>query len=312
MIHSKHGVAARGTPRAALADIILVAGLLAAAIAAAVLYKNPAYFAQLSNISPVLLLAIAVPAAVTSVCAGQAWVHHRFAYKEFVQHNEVGGFIIAVTGSLYAVVLGFLTVVAWQQYTDARQLVAAESAAAADAWHVALGLPPLRRHRVRDDVLEYSRLMVSQEWPAMSRGDSNLQSAIVIMNAIGSTEDFTPANLRESNAQTATLAQLGVMHDDRQRRLADNRSGVMSFEWLVLIIGAVCVICFCWLFGLANARVHLLMTSTVTIIITATLVLLFELQNPFRSGLGIDATDWSAVIDHIHFMQSAPQSDMRM
>jgi len=37
-------------------------------------------------------------------------------------------------------VLGFLTVVGWQQFADARQSVALESAAAADAWHMAAGL----------------------------------------------------------------------------------------------------------------------------------------------------------------------------
>jgi hypothetical protein len=33
-------------------------------------------------------------------------------------HNEVGGIVIAVTGTLYAVVLGFLTVVVWQKRTE--------------------------------------------------------------------------------------------------------------------------------------------------------------------------------------------------
>jgi hypothetical protein len=58
--------------------------------------------------------------------------------------------------------------------------------------------------------------------------------------------------------------------------------------------------------------VHLLMTSAVTIIITSTLVLLFELQYPFRSNLSISSDSWKGVIEHIHFMQSGSQMDMRM
>jgi hypothetical protein len=46
----------------------------------------------------------------------------------------------------------------------------------------------------------------------------------------------------ESNAQNATLQQLGVMHHARQRRIAINRRGVSWFEWMVLLVGAVCVI----------------------------------------------------------------------
>jgi hypothetical protein len=293
-------------------DAVLVAAVVAGAATLVMCLQNPARIAQLTDIPSGVLLGVATPTAVTLVCVAQWWVHQHFPYRDFVQHNEVAGFIIAVAGSLYAVVLGFLTLVAWQHYSDARQLVATETAATTDAWHVAVGLPAVRRHRVRDDILQYSNVMVSREWPAMNRGDDDLQSPIIIMDAIDATENFTPSNMRESNAQSATVAQLGVMHDERQRRVADNRSGVTGFEWVVLFIGATCVIGFCWLFGMPNARIHLLMTAAVTIIITTTLVLLFELQYPFRSGLGIDYNDWTAVIDHIHQMQAGPQSSMRM
>ena len=296
----------------AVVDAGVVGSIIVICAAAVTCLQNPARLSQLTDIPSGVLLAIATPSAVAVACGAQSWVHHRFPYRDFVQHNEVAGFIIAVAGSLYAVVLGFLTLVAWQHYSDARQFVATESAAATDAWHVAIGLPPARRSRVRNDVLQYSNLMVSREWPAMNRGDEDKQSSIIIMDAIDAGENFTPSNLGESNAQTATIMQLGVMHDERQKRLADNRSGVTGFEWLVLMIGAACVVGFCWLFGMPNARVHLIMTGAVTVIISTTLVLLFELEYPFRTGLGIKASDWIAVIDHIHLMQTGQQSGMRM
>lgn len=287
------------------------AALLAIVTALSYVHKSP-LLARLPNLPSGLVLFAAIAIAVTVVCGGQIFVHRHFRDQDFVQHNEVGGFIIAVAGSLYAVVLGFLTLVAWQHYSDARQLVAGEAAAAVDGWHVAVGLPPSQRTHIRQDILEYSLRMVEHEWPLMLGGNSDLRSGIVIMDAIGRTESFAPRNFGESNAQSATLQQLGIIHDDRQRRLADTTSGIARFEWLVLAIGAGCVLCFCWVFGLANAQVHLLMTSAVTVIIVSTLVLLFELQYPFRGGLGISAADWNAVIDHIHWMQNAPQMNMRM
>ena len=102
------------------------------------------------------------------------------------------------------------------------------------------------------------------------------------------------------------------MHDARQRRIAINRSGVSWFEWLVLLIGAGSVICFCWLFGLQNPRTQLLMTSTVVIVIVSILVLLFELQYPFRSDVGIGADAWEAALAHIHEMQMGEMMNMRM
>jgi hypothetical protein len=54
------------------------------------------------------------------------------------------------------------------------------------------------------------------------------------------------------------------------------------------------------------------MTSTVVIVIVAVLVLLFELQYPFRSAIRIQPTAWQAALDHIHLMEGGDQAHMRM
>jgi hypothetical protein len=123
---------------------------------------------------------------------------------------------------------------------------------------------------------------------------------------------FVPANNGESNAQAATMQQLTAIHDARQQRIAMNGSGVSWLEWVVLAIGGVCIVCFCWLFGLRNPRTHLLMTSTVVTIIVSILVLLFELQYPFRSNVGIGPELWKGARAHLHQMQNGGMKGMRM
>jgi hypothetical protein len=277
--------------------------------AAIVLVERPAAFMQAP--APALLFA-ALSVAITSACAGQSYVHRLLPERDFIQHNEVGGFIIAVAGTLYAVLLGFLTVIAWQHFSDAVQLVTMESAAATDAWHMAVDLPSASRRKVRQDVLAYSKLMVEHEWPSMRAGDFDKQADIIVMDAIGAAGEFKPADSGESNAQSATLQQLGVLHDLRLRRLAENAGGIAPFEWLVLLIGAASMVCFCWLFGVANRKAHLLMTSSVVVILTSLLILLFELQYPFRTSLAIGPDAWIGVIQHIDIMQAGAQTNMRM
>jgi hypothetical protein len=103
-----------------------------------------------------------------------------------------------------------------------------------------------------------------------------------------------------------------VLHDFRQKRISENISSISSFEWFILVLGAACIIAFCWLFGVANRRIHLLMTATVAILSASVLVLLFELQYPFRSDLRIMPESWNASVNHIRMMQTGPQSSMRM
>jgi len=266
----------------------------------------------LLNVPAAVLLLSALVIAITAAGAGQIYVHRRFRSQDFIAHNEVGGVLITVAGTLFAVVLGFLTVVVWQQYTEARQVVVSESAADIDAWHTAVGLPPPVRARVRADMVHYANIMIGREWPDMRRGAFDTEAAMIGMDAMDAVATFVPANMGQANAQTATLQQLGVLHDARQQRIGIIHGGVTWFEWLVLLISATCIVCFCWLFGLRNRRVQLLMTSTVVAIIVSTLVLLFELQYPFRSDVGIGPDAWKSAVVHIHEMQAGTIKDMRM
>ena len=161
-------------------------------------------------------------------------------------------------------------------------------------------------------MLSYAKIMIDREWPMMRLGSFDASAAAVAMDAIDATGMLIPANMGESNAQAATMQQLGVLHDARQRRIAVNGSGVSWFEWLVLLLGATCVICFCWLFGLRNPRTQLLMTATVVTVIVSILVLLFELQYPFRSDVGIGPDAWKAAVTHIRAMETDEHMQMGM
>gem|GEM_PF-1475261 len=300
----------RGYPRESTWAVpIGVYAIVSVAVAVALARLRPDAFLQMSA---GLLLLWASTTVVAAASLGQWYVHRRFAESDFVRHNEVGGFIVSIVGSLYGVLLGFMTVIAWQHFAECTQLVAAESAAATDAWHTAIGLPAQPRSRVRKDMLAYADAMIEREWPAMRHGDFDRRADWIVMDAIGAAGGFNPRTLQQADAQNATLSQLGALHDDRQRRLSENRSGILPFEWLVLALGGACIVGFCWLFGVENKSIHLIMTSTVTVIVTATLVLLFELQYPFQTDLRIQPSEWHAVVSHIQYMLSGPQTGMRM
>jgi hypothetical protein len=132
----------------------------------------------------------------------------------------------------------------------------------------------------------YAKIMIDREWPMMRGVLFYKSAATVAMDSIDATGTLVPGNMGESNAQTVTLEQLDVMHDARQRRIAINRSGVSWFEWLVLLVGAACVICFCWLYGLRNPRTQLLMNSTVVTVIVSILCCFLSCNTHFAAMSG--------------------------
>lgn len=266
----------------------------------------------LYSIPAPLLLLLTLAATIAVVAVAQTYVHRRFGSQDFIAHNEIGGVVISVSGTLYAVILGFLTAVAWQHFQEARQIVVVESAADIDAWHTAVGLPAPVRQRIRNDMLSYANVMTGSEWAKMRAGQFDDAAAMIGMDAIDAAGEVMPANGGQSNAQVATLQQLSVLHDARQRRIGVNDCGISGFEWLVLVLGAVSVTGLCWLFGLRTQRAQLLMTSAVVTMIVSILMLLFELQYPFRSAIAIPSEAWRGAIVHIHEMQAGELNGMRM
>jgi len=188
--------------RKAVWPLIAAAYVISCCIAAIIVWRmQPGFFLGLPA---VVLLIVALSVTLSFACAGQWFVHNHFPRTDFLAHNEVGGIIMGVAGTVFGVVLGFLTVVAWQQFTDARQLVALESSAATDAWHAAVGLPYADRLRLRSDVLQYAELMVGSEWPQMRHGGVDPQADLVVMDAIATVGTIRAHSFMQSNSQFET------------------------------------------------------------------------------------------------------------
>ena len=259
-----------------------------------------------------LLLGLMIVMFASFAVGGQFALHRSLPHVQFVEHNEVAGFIIAVAGTLYAVVLGFITVVVWQQYDGTRERVAAETSAAGNAWHMSVGLPPEVRHRIRSDVLQYAQVMERHEWPLMRHGSFSPQGDNLIMDAVQAGGTFAVRDSSSSNAQNLTMVQLGALHDARARRLAGNAHGLSGFEWTILIVGALTVIAVCWLFGMENPTVHLVLTGSVAVVIALMFTMLIAMQYPFRGQMAIDAAPWAGLQQHMNAMDRAGNAAMRM
>jgi Protein of unknown function (DUF4239) len=259
----------------------------------------------------VVVLAIAFALAIGIACTLQYLARWRLGEIEFAR-NEFAGVMLGMVSTLYALVLGFITVMVWQQYNGTADRVATETSAVADVWHSAVGFPKPQRTALRREMLAYARANAGQEWSLMRVGLSSPRGDALIMEATETAGTFVPANQAQSNAQLGVMRMLAELHDARQRRLGANKSPVSSFEWLVLVVGGIVILSVGAMFRFANTGVHYVMTSAVALMIATMFVLIFELQFPFRSAMRIPPTQWTALIQHIDSMDGGPQATMRM
>ena len=220
---------------------------------------------------------------ITFVALAGALVVRRWANVEVLErHNEVAGFIYAVVGVLYAVVLGFTAVIVWERYDQAQAEVEKEANALGDLFRDAQAFPDDTRKELETKLRSYARLVVEKEWPAMAEHQSSPE-ALEAYNQIWQTYyRFTPQKEQERVWYSQSLTRLNQLGDQRRLRMLSSRSGgVPAVMWWVLLGSGAITIGFSYLFGTKNTVAQVLMTAGLALTIALVLLSILDLEEPF-------------------------------
>jgi hypothetical protein len=218
-----------------------------------------------------------------------------------VSHTDIAGYVYAVIGVLYAVILAQVVIAAWEEYRDARLVAAAEADAVLNLSRLTRGLPSADRTTVDEALRDYARRVVDVEWPAMARGDfaPSVDHQLVhqLWRAVDEAGRQVGAGDRPSYA--AALDQLDALNEARRNRVLLGESALPEMMTLTLVLGAVITIGFSYLFAVEDRRVHGLMTASLAILVALLLLLEFQLETPYQGISAIGPTAMELVLGEI-------------
>jgi len=244
----------------------------------------------LVHIPTVVLAVLTLVVSIGVSLAGLFLVRRSVALSTLERHNDVAGFIIAVIGVLYAVLLAFVVVVTWQDFDRASQIAAREAQIVQDL-HRDASVFGSRTTDIRRRLDDYSVLVATREWPAMKnhqRGDEHTDDAL---DAVwDGYRSFTPQNATEQAFYTDSISRLNDLQSARADRLDAASTELPIALWGVLIGGAVITIGFTYFFGVSNLRAHALMVSALAAMISLTLFLVLSLDLPYSGDLSVGPT----------------------
>ena len=94
------------------------------------------------QIPTTLAVFIAVFGSAALAVGGLLVFHATVPHKLRSLHNDLAGFVLAIVGVIYAVLLAFIAVAVWQTYSDVDNLVQMEANLVDDLYRDTISLPP--------------------------------------------------------------------------------------------------------------------------------------------------------------------------
>jgi hypothetical protein len=213
------------------------------------------------------------------------------------QHNDLIGWHVSVLGSIYAVIIGFMLFAVWTNFATAYTNTDSEANCLVDVARASRGLPQPERDRIFQLANDYVRVMLTNEWPAMTRGQVSAASHAVIKQLWATLAHTEPHTAGEQVSLDHTLTELAKMTEFRRLRQLQVNAYLPGILWFVLILGGALTVMAACLFGASNFRLHLIQVVMLALMISSILTAIADINHPFQGSLHVYPTSFERAHD---------------
>lgn len=227
-----------------------------------------------------LLLAAVIVGAVGLAVGSVLLASRVIARDTRPEHNSVLSPFLTVVGLVYGALLGFTVVVGWQQYLSAQTNVSNEASTLVTMYRQTVAMPQPEQTQVREQLRAYAAAVQGPEWgreefgPISNNGRHALTEMYRIVGTAKSDSTAAPIN-------SQFLSQLATLTSDRSARILNSSPRIPALLWSALIFGSLVLIALASFMRLENGRAHMVLVSTVTVLLALLLFLVFMLDHPY-------------------------------
>jgi hypothetical protein len=238
----------------------------------------------------------AVGIVVGLALLGVLLVRGRVEHAALESHKEAAGAIFHVIGVIYAVLLGFVIVIGWEQFRAVEANAGDEAVMAGNLYREGLALGQQGRP-LRVALQRYAHSVVNIEWNYMATHQQQSRQTDAALNAVWhAVKGMRPRNPTEVQLVSAAITDLGKMSEDRRTRIIDSTAEVPASLWAVLIVGAVITIGFVYFLGIERFAAQAAMVTALGTIVALSLFVILTLDLPFTGGVSVKPNAMRSVI----------------
>jgi hypothetical protein len=207
-------------------------------------------------------------------------------------HNDVIGWQIAILGTIYAVMIGFMLYAVWNNYQTAETNATNEANDLVNLYRAADGLTPVQRDQIQQFARSYVNAVVAKEWSEMEDAPSGgaeerYAGQQYVMKLWATTTHASADNLAQQAALRQVMVELSSMTEHRRVRLLESRTAMPTILWAVLVMGGMITIASSCLIGSENVSLHFALIIALSLLVSLALVAIGDIDRPFQGAVHV-------------------------
>jgi hypothetical protein len=234
-----------------------------------------------------LFLFLSLLAAVL-IAAGCVLLARRMLTEPVSQgHNGALSPFLTCVSLVYGALLGFIIVVAWEQFSSAEANVSNEASTLVTMYRQTVGMPVAEQAQMRVLLRKYAGAVAGPEWKNAIGTGSGTEGARDALNEMYKALSNEQSSVATSPISQKFLDQLTTLASQRNQRLIDAKPRIPGLLWTGLLFGGVVLLALGAFIRLGNLRGHLALLSAVAVLLGLLLFVVYWLDHPFGNELGL-------------------------
>ena len=236
-----------------------------------------------------LIISIAIILVVTAVSITvMLLVRRRAPEGSYFQDGDRAAGVFGVLATGFAVLVGFVVFLAFESYDAARSGAETEALIVAQQVETAQFLNPPVTSELTAELVCYARSVAGVQWKRMEAGTLGETLNPWAVEMFRTIRTVDPSSATEQSAYDRWLDQTSSREEARSARIHGAVGVIPTPLWLVLFFSIVLIFGFMLLFADSSEPkfVQAMLIGSVMAVLTAMLLLLGALDNPFHPGIG--------------------------
>ncbi len=238
-----------------------------------------------SSLVLAILALILAPAA--AICL-MLLVRRTAPEGSYFSDSDRAGAVFGVLATGFSVLLGLIVVLAFASFDESRNGARVEAELVIQQYQTAQFLPQPQGGVLASELTCYGRYVVNREWGQMESGDATETGNPWGVAMFLTLRDTEPGTAAEEAAFSKWMDQTSERQVARLDRLQGAQGIIAPALWVVLLLTAAVIVAYMMLFADSGERAlsQAMLIGTVVLVVTATMILIRVLENPYSFGTG--------------------------